>query len=207
MNYPIIHTMEQGSEEWHAVKLGLISASNFKTAIGKPGATRTKLMYKLIGERGYPEGVTTESYSNDAMLRGIELEAEARAKYEPLGHVTEIGFYQLNDDIGVSPDGLVGDDGAIEIKCPNTATHCQYIDENRMQPVYVQQVQGILWVTGRKWCDFISYDPRYASIPFWHIRVDRDEKIIAEIEVKVNAFVDEMKKKIVNMDKMQAPKF
>ena len=138
---------------------------------------------------------------------GLSLKPKQGQNTKPLGHVTEIGFYQLNDDIGVSPDGLVGDDGAIEIKCPNTATHCQYILENRMQPAYVQQCQGILWVTDRKWIDFISYDPRYTPKPFWHIRVNRDEKIIAEIEVKVNAFVAEMKQKIEQINKMAAPKF
>lgn len=194
MSYPIIHTMEQGSDAWHQVKLGIVSASVFKDAMaGGTGKTRTTLMRKLCAERltSLPE----ETYSNAIMERGTIVEAEAREYYAQINDciVKEVGFVQMSEDVGCSPDGLIGEDGLIEIKCPNSSTHIGYILDNKMPTTYRQQVQGQLWVTGRKWCDFISYDPRVSKRIYWHTRVKRDEQYIAEIQVKIGKFVEDLK--------------
>lgn len=196
MKYPITHQMEQQTEKWYDIKSGKVSASNFSIAVGKPGVTRTKYMRKLIGELG--SSGREESYINSAMQWGIDTEPEAREYYAAVNDciVKEVGFIEYSDNIGVSPDGLVGEDGLLEIKCPNTATHIGYILDNKLPSTYKAQVQGQLWVSGRKWCDFVSYDPRYTKRPYWYIRVERDEKYIAEVEVKINKFVEEMKEKI-----------
>jgi hypothetical protein len=91
---------------------------------------------------------------------------------------------------------MVGDDGLLEIKCPNSATHIEYILSNKLPSVYKPQVQGQLWVTGRKWCDFVSYDPRITKRPYWHIRIDRDEDYITELSGKINTFITDMKQLI-----------
>jgi hypothetical protein len=128
------------------------------------------------------------------MEEGTETEPQAREYYAGLNGVTveQIGFIQLGDDIGSSPDGLVGDDGMIEIKCPFPSTHLGYILKGSLPSEYKAQVQGGLWVSGRKWTDFISFDPRVKSRPFWSIRVERDEKYIGELARAVQVFVEEL---------------
>ena len=190
MEYPKIHMMDQRSDEWYAVRLGKVTASAFSNATaGGAGKTRTTLMRKLIAERmtDLPE----ESYSNGAMDWGTETEEQARDYYAQINDciVKEVGFVELNEDIGASPDGLIGENGLIEIKCPNSSTHIGYILDNKLPSSYVKQVQGQMWVTGRKWTDFVSYDPRVSKRPYWCIRVSRDEKVIAELDVKLNAFI------------------
>jgi putative phage-type endonuclease len=202
---PIYHDMPQGEEAWFAIKLGKVSASVFSNAIaGGAGKTRTTLMRKLIAERMTNE--PQESFSNSSMDRGIEVEPEARKYYEMVNDciVKEVGFVELNEDIGVSPDGLVGEDGLLEIKCPNSANHIGYILDNKLPSTYKAQVQGQLWVTGRKWCDFVSYDPRVSKRPYWAIRVNRDEKYIAELDVKINIFITDLK---TVMEKLTASPF
>ncbi len=196
MKYPIIHTMEQGSEEWFAVRLGKVTASNFSVAIGKPGVTRTKYMYKLMAEIGTKE--RESSYSNAAMEWGTETEPFARDYYEQINdcEVDQVGFVEYSEGIGVSPDGLVGNDGTLEIKCPYSSTHIGYVIKDKLPATYKAQVQGQLWATGRKWCDFVSYDPRYKPRPYWSIRVERDEEYIDMLNVKINLFIKEMKQQI-----------
>lgn len=189
----IIHEMVQGSDEWFAARLGKVTGSNFSKAIGKPGATRTKYMEKLIAEIGSQE--KEQGYSNAAMEWGTETEPLAREFYENINDciVREVGFVEHNEHIGVSPDGLVGEDGLLEIKCPYSSTHVSYIINDRLPPVYKAQVQGQLWVTGRQWCDFVSYDPRYIPRPYWCVRVERDIDYSAMLCIKVGKFITEMK--------------
>lgn len=200
----IIHDMEQGSEEWFAAKLGKVSGSTFKAAGGKSGKTRDRLKYGLIEE--IRKGVRRESYKSPAMADGGLLEGAARDYYCDLFgcEVKQVGFVELNDYIGVSPDGLVGEDGLIEIKCPITPTHIKYIDKDVLPCEYKEQVYGQLWVTGRKWCDIVSFDPTWKDQILWRLRVERDEEEIATIETKINKFVGEMTKLI---DKMINNKF
>ncbi len=185
-----IFKCEQGSDEWYAVKLGKVSASHFSEVLNKKTGRMT-YMFRLLGERLSCEAY--EAYSNKTMDRGTEVEAEARAYYAALyGPVEQVGFVQLNDWVGCSPDGLVGSDGLLEIKCPQPNTHLTYIYNDLLPSVYKPQVQGNLWITERKWCDFISFDPRVEVRPFWKHRVFRDEKYINVLSLAVEVFVKEL---------------
>jgi len=158
-----IHEMEQRSPEWFAVRLGKITATSFDTmANGKP-ATIKELCRATAAERFF--GCSAERpYVNAAMETGIAREAEARATYEMAAfeHVREVGFVELDEYIGCSPDGLVGEDGGCEIKCPELKAHSRYYAGD-IDSKYRWQVQGALWVTGRKWWDFVSYLPEAAE--------------------------------------------
>lgn len=189
----IIHMMEQRSPEWYEVKCGKIGASSMSSVLAKgTGKTRMSYMMKLLAERD--TGVPSNNYVNDAMLYGIENEEYARNAYEmETGNTVEqVGFVELNDFVGCSPDALVGDDGLLEIKVPNSDTHLKYILEDRIPPEYVVQVQTQLWVTGRKWLHFVSYNPRSHWKPFWMVETERDEETINKIESGVEAFVAEL---------------
>lgn len=184
-------------------RLGIASASNFsaiRSTARKTGeGMRVNYMADLIAER--MSGVTEESFSNGDMDKGTELEPQARECYEKLNGVIvqQVGFVKLDDNIGCSPDGLVLDAGLIEIKCPKNSTHIRYMLADKMVAKYINQVQGQLWVTDRKWCDFISFNPRIESRPFWCIRVKRDEAYINKLAIDVNQFIielEELTKKI-----------
>ena len=191
----IIHECQQGSPEWFAARLGKVTTSCFSeaTAAGQR-VTLKKYMIKLIAERmtGQPE----DGYTNATMQRGAEVEAQAREYYELLNdcRVREVGFIERDEYIGASPDGLVGTDGMLEIKCPFSSTHIRYIIEKRLPPAYRKQVQGQLWVAERKWVDFVSYDPRVHQKPYFCERVYRDEGDIKELQIKIYMFVADMKK-------------
>jgi hypothetical protein len=149
-------------------------------------------MLKLAAER--LTGQTQKSYTNGAMQMGTETEPEARAYYEALNNVTvkQVGFIELDEDTGGSPDGLVNEDGIIEIKCPNSTTHIATILSNKMPTEHNSQAQGLLWISGRQWCDFISFDPRMKDRKFWSIRIYRDEKHIMILQEAVKQFVKEL---------------
>jgi len=190
---------EQGSDEWFAVKRGKVSASHFSEVLNK-GAGRGLYMRKLAAER--LTGLTEQGYSNKAMEFGVETEAEAKEYYsQSTGIDVElVGFVEVNDWVGCSPDGLIGDDGLIEVKCPLGSTHIDYIIKNKLPAGYVPQVQGQLWVTDRKWCDFVSYVPSMTSKPAHIIRVKREEDYIDELIWKVDKFVEELKKLIAKIE-------
>lgn len=184
---------EQRSNEWFKARLGIPTASCFShiiTTLGKPSTQRTKYMYKLAGERVAQS--SEEGYQNAAMLRGIELEEEARKFYELTSNaqVKQVGFC-LSDcgRYGASPDGLVEDKGQIEIKCPSLAVHVSYLMDGSLPSDYFQQTQGQLLVTGREWSDFISY---YPGIKPLKVRVQREEKFLKCLESELNMFCDEL---------------
>ncbi len=183
----------QGSPEWYAVRLGKATASCFGKAIaGGQGKTRKTYMIDLIAERMTKE--SQNGYSNAIMQRGSEIEPEARLYYGQLNgcEVQQVGFIERDEDIGASPDGLVGKPGMIEIKCPNSATHIQYILDDRVPPVHKPQVQGQLWIAEREWVDFISYDPRVRQRPYFCKRVYRDEDYIEELKMKIEEFLADL---------------
>lgn len=198
MSELIIHDMEQGGESWFAIKNGKVSASNFSKAIGKPGSTRSTYMRKLMAEQ--LTGEREEGFKNAAMERGIELEEEARLHYENMTGkiVKQVGFVENTGikGVGVSPDGLIDDDGGFECKCPNSSTHLEYIMTDKVPACYMAQIQGSLWVTGRKYWIFMSYDPRVSRRPEFIKRVERNEDYIAKIQVGVEKFIAEMQEKI-----------
>jgi putative phage-type endonuclease len=190
----IIHTCEQRSPEWYAVRCGKVTSSCISDVLAKgKGITRNKYLRRLVAER--ITGLPKATYHNGAMEWGTLTEPMARDYYEALNfvNVQQVGFVEANGYLGSSPDGFIGEDGELEIKCPDSDTHLTYLEEGRMPSEYVTQVQGQLWITGRKWCDFMSYDPRFTCRPAFIIRVERDEKKIQEIAEGVGQFIDEMK--------------
>ena len=185
-----IINVEQRSPEWFEARLGVPTSSNFDkliTMAGKPSTQSKNYMYKLAGEK--VSKVIEDSYQNSAMLRGIELEDEARQMYQIVSGnaVEEVGFCITEGDMicGASPDGLMGDDGLIEIKCPAVHTHVGYLMDNKLPSEYFQQVQGQLLVTGRKYCDFVSYFPGIKPLI---IKVERDEDFLKLLKVELTMF-------------------
>jgi len=185
---------EQGSKEWFAARAGLPTASNFDKLIttkGEPSKQAQKYMYQLAGEA--ITGTKEEGFQSDAMTRGIEMEGEARSLYSLATglDVEEVGLCLMDGKVpaGASPDGLVGDDGLVEIKCPKLATHVEYMLADKMPTTYFQQVQGQLMVTDRDWCDFMSY---YPAMPLFKVRVKRDDVFIEALKVELKKFNREL---------------
>ena len=196
----------QGSPEWFAARVGRVTASRVADVIARTktgwGASRANYMAELIAER--LTGETAASFTNAAMQWGTEKEPDARAAYEFRADkdVTEIGFvpHPTITMAGASPDGLVGDDGQIEIKCPNTATHIDTLIDRDIAGKYVTQMQWQMACTGRAWCDFVSYDPRLPeSMRVWVQRVPRDDVMIAALEKDVIAFLAEVDAKVAQL--------
>lgn len=194
-------TIEQGSELWHKARLGHVTASNVSDVMskgkdGKDSKTRYNYLMRLVAEREAqktPEG----GFSSAAMEWGKEQETYARIAYEvSRGTFVETTGFWLHPTIkwlGVSPDGLVGDDGLVEIKCPNTTTHLEWWLAGKTPAEHIKQIQCQLWVTNRRWCDFISFDPRVRkSKQLFVSKVERDEKLIAEMEAAVITFLEEV---------------
>ena len=171
---------EQGSQEWLAARLGVPSASQFSKIVTGKGGKSTQLeayINQLVAEE--LTGETTLVYVNEHMKRGTELEPDARELYEALTgqSVEEVGFC-LHDTVnaGCSPDGLVGEEGGLEIKCAAPATHVEWVKAGALPAKHLQQIMGCLWITGRKWWDFMSYHPTMKPLI---VRVERDEEYIA----------------------------
>lgn len=197
----------QGSAEWHAIRCGKVTASRVADVVAKTktgwGASRTNYMAELIAERLTSE--PAERFTNAAMQWGTDQEPNARAAYEFFrdASVVEVGFIEhpVIGQAGASPDGLVGDGGLVEIKCPNTATHLDTLLSQTVPAKYVSQMLWQMACTGRKWCDFVSYDPRLPETMSMFVkRVERDEKRIAELEADVTAFLAEIDAKISQLN-------
>jgi putative phage-type endonuclease len=189
----------QGSDEWFEARLGFVTASNFGKVLNKKTG-RGLYMRKLAAER--LTGLREESYKNDIMEVGSETEAEARKYYEAMNdcEVEQVGFVMRDEWIGGSPDGFVGEDGLIEIKCPLSSTHIEHILSGKMPIFHIPQVQGLLWITDRKWCDFVSFDPRVTSQPMFCLRIERDKEYFKRLAGEVGVFVNELKVMINKID-------
>ena len=187
--------LEQGSIEWKKAKLGFVSASSIADVMAKgKGITRHKYMVKLVAER--LTGEVSESYSNDAMLHGVETEPLAKIAFENANQtlIEKTGFWKHPEIewLGVSPDGLISTDSVIECKCPNTTTHIDYIFDDRCPVEYYKQIQCQLWVTGRAKAYFVSFDNRLPEKNQLFIKeVARDEELIKEMETEVLLFLKE----------------
>jgi len=155
-------------------------------------------MIELIAE--ILTGQSKPVFENDAMRWGTETEPQARAMYEIKNDfvtVDEVAFIELNDYAGVSPDGLIGDDGLLEIKCPTTTTQIKRALSDDYSADYKAQIQMQLWVSGRAWCDFVSFDPRLdCKAGYLQQRVMRDEKYIEEMKSKCESFIKQLKDKL-----------
>ncbi len=189
----------QGSPEWFAARVGKVSASRIAdmTAKTKSGYSTSRANYaaELVAER--LTGTKAEKYTNGAMQWGTEQEPVARTIYEFMHNatVTEVGVV-IHDRIDMScasPDGLVGDDGLIEIKCPLTSTHIETLRGGSIDGKYIKQMQWQMACTGRLWCDYVSFDPRMPGDMQVHIqRVPRDGVMIVDLEREVVAFLAEV---------------
>jgi putative phage-type endonuclease len=197
--------MEQRTPEWFAKRLGLVTASRIADVMAKTktgaSASRSGYMAELLTER--LTGQPTEGYKSPAMDRGIELEPVARAAYEAREGVLvdEVDFVRHPLlEAGASPDGLVGEDGCIEIKCPNTSTMLEYIEDRSVPRKYLLQMQWQMACTGRNWCDFVAFDPRLPEhLRLLVIRVPRDEGVIAEIAGEVGRFLTELRDRVEHL--------
>lgn len=187
----IYHNIKQNSPEWLDVRKGKFTASTFKNLF----MTKTTQGYndeimKVVYER--LTGESPENFVGDYMNRGKELEPIAKEKYmmETFNDVEESGFFELNEWIGCSPDGLIGNDGLIEIKCPKYSTMINYLLSGKLPSEYKYQVQGQLWVTKRLWCDFYAYHPKLKSII---VRIVPDAKIFDELFEETNIAIEKAK--------------
>ncbi len=196
---------QQRTPEWFAKRLGLVTASRIADVMAKTktgaSASRSGYMAQLVTER--LTGAPTEGFQSAAMEWGIEQEPHARAAYEAREGVLvdEVDFVRHPLlEAGASPDGLVGEDGCIEIKCPNTATMLEYIEDRSVPRKYLLQMQWQLACTGRNWCDFVAFDPRLPEhLQLLVIRVPRDEGVIAEIAGEVGRFLTELRDRVEHL--------
>jgi putative phage-type endonuclease len=191
--------IEQGSPEWHAARCGRVTASRIADMLAKTksgwGASRANYKAQLIAER--LTGTVAESYTNAAMQWGTDMEPEAVAAYA-FYHGTDpqpIGFvpHPTIEMAGASPDRLIGEDGLIEVKCPQTATHIETLLEGAVPGKYRLQMQMQMACTGRQWCDFVSFDPRLPEdMRLFVRRIERCPVTIADIEKEIRAFLAEI---------------
>lgn len=195
--------MEQRTDEWFAARVGKVTASRIGDlmATTKSGESASRANYRgeLVAER--LTGKPYPHFSNAAMAWGVEQEPYARGAYEAKAGsmVEEVGFidHQSIENAGASPDGLVGEDGLVEFKCPNTATHIKLLDGGRIQKGYLLQVQWQMACTGRDWCDFVSFDPRMPDeLQLVVRRVKRDDDKIVEIEDAVRQMLTEVEETV-----------
>jgi len=192
----LIHKMEQRSEAWHEIKLGRFSATRIDSLMSaKSTAKYQNCIAEVACEILTHE--TEENYVSEDMERGIDLEPEARKLYESIFEieVQEVGFIEPENDygewVGVSPDGLVGEYGMLEIKCPKAKTLFKYISDNKLPNEYKWQVQSQLFFTGRQWCDFMAY---YPGLKPFLLRVYPDMEMFAQIDKEVLNAIKEVKK-------------
>lgn len=193
---------EQRTPEWYAARLGRATASRFTDVMATirsgEAAQRRNYRAELLVER--LTGQANDMYTSPAMQWGTDNEPLARLQYEleTGNEVVETGFWQHDTLMaGASPDGLISETGLIEIKCPNTATHIETLKKREVPKQYVAQVQGQMWITGRTWCDFVSFDPRLPeNTQLIIVRVERDEKYIKELADQVELFLQEVDNEI-----------
>lgn len=191
--------IKQGTPEWFAQRCGKVTASRVADIIAKTktgaAAGRGNYMAQLAAER--LTGQPVESFKSAAMQFGTETEPMARMAYE-----TETGLMVSEVPMiehptipmtGASPDGMVGEDGLVEIKCPNTSTHIETLLDEKVPSKYVTQMMWQMACTGRAWCDFVSFDPRMPQdMQLFIKRVPRDNEMIATLEAEVIKFLGEL---------------
>lgn len=199
--------IEQGSDEWHELRRGKVTASRVADILAKtktgPSASRQNYLIELALQR--TTKTIEPSYTNAAMEWGTATEPQARVAYEVstnnfvdqvpfIDHPSIVGF-------GCSPDGLVGADGLLEIKCPNSATHWEYFKSKEPPKKYFIQMQAQMSVTGAKWCDFVSFDPRMPErSQLLIVNVPIDPEFILYMEAEIKQFLSEVKAEVKLME-------
>lgn len=196
--------MEQRTDEWFAARCGCVTASRLSDVMAKTksgySASRKNYMMDLICQR--LTGKSEQGFTTAAMQRGTELEPVARERYilnQFDADVIEVGFipHPTIEWFGASPDGMVNDDGLLEIKCPNTATHVDTLRTGKPKREYILQMHAQMICTGRKWCDFVSYDnrlPEYLS--YFETRIYRDDALVEDIEMEVTSFLSDLESEL-----------
>ena len=202
--------IEQRTDEWFESRLGKATASRIADIIAKtktgPSASRENYAVQLVLERiTQSKG---ESYTNAAMQWGTDTEPMARQQYELKRgvFVDEVGFidHPTIAMSGASPDGLVGADGLVEIKCPNSATHMETLVSRKIPQKYIPQMMWQMACTGRNWCDFVSFDPRFPeNLQIFVERVEYDPTYARMLELEVTQFLDEVEKKVEILRKLK----
>lgn len=199
--------IEQRTDDWYAVRLGKVTASRVADLMAKTktgySTSRENYLSQLVLER--ITGTKAESFNNAAMQWGTEQEPFARAAYEAAQDVMveEQGFapHPTIEMAGASPDGLVGVDGLVEIKCPNTSTMIETLLTEKVPAKYLAQMQFQMACTGRKWCDYVVFDPRMpAKAQLFIKRVARDDKFIAEMEAEIVKFLAEVQSQVEKLN-------
>lgn len=200
----------QGTEQWFKDRCGNVGASKVADIIAKTksgySASRANYMASLIVER--LTGGNQDSYTSPAMQWGTDTEPKAREMYQFItdNEVTLTGFV-MHPSIarsGASPDGLIGEEGCLEIKCPNTATHIETLLGSGIDGKYNTQMQWQMACTGRKWCDFVSFDPRLpVELQIKIQRVNRDDAYIAMLETEVKEFLAELDDKLKQLEALK----
>jgi putative phage-type endonuclease len=191
--------IEQRSEAWFRARLGKVTASSVADVLAKTktgvSTSRGNYLIKLAIQR--VTGQIEESYTNDAMQWGIDKEDQARVAYEVASgnFVDQVGFVDHSniDWFGCSPDGLINNDGLVEIKCPNSATHWEYFKTKEVPKKYFIQMQAQMTCTNTEWCDFVSFDPRMPErSQLLIVRVPRDNTFISIMESEIKEFLNEV---------------
>jgi putative phage-type endonuclease len=199
----------QRSDGWFAQRCGHLTASRIADMMARTqkgwGASRANYAAQLIAER--LTGVAESGFTSAAMQHGIDTEAAARAAYGFMQDVEVIEApFVLHPRLawsGASPDGFVGDDGLIEIKCPNTSTHIATLRGEMIPDKYIKQMMWQMACTETEWCDFASYDPRMPDEMKLHVRrVMRDDDLIAEIEAAAVVFLDEIATTVTELENL-----
>lgn len=202
----------QRSPEWYEARLGKVTASRVADVIARTksgwGAGRANYMAELIAER--LSGAPAMGFVSSAMQHGIDTEPQARDEYAFYADASpvEVGFvpHPTIGMSGASPDGLISDDGLVEIKCPNTATHIETLLGSSVPGKYVTQMQWQMACTGRLWCDFVSFDPRMPpEMQLFVRRVPRDASMIADLERDVVEFLAELDMKERELRRLYMP--
>ncbi len=179
-----IYNFDQGTEEWLNIKLGKFTASNFHIFLGN-SQTKENELFKKAAERITSVKCDSDIFTNRHLERGKALELEALNMYEFNTNITinKIGFIEKNKYVGCSPDGLIGSDGLIEIKCKDNHTFLKQCikKEKGIEAIYKTQIQFALYVTKRDWCDYICYNPNF-KIPIYITRIYKDKKYIKKIK-------------------------
>lgn len=198
--------MEQGSLEWVKIRLGKATASRVADVMAKTktgvSASRANYLTELVVERLTNQ--KAESFTNEYMQWGTDTEPQARMAYEAFKSVLvdEVGFidHPSIDNFGCSPDGLVGDDGLIEIKCMSSKNAVETLISGKAPSKYIPQMQTQMAVTGRQYCDFVSFDPRLPDdLQLFIVRVERDDEYIAKLEEEVSAFLKEVDETVTKL--------
>lgn len=203
----------QGTDEWRAARVGSLGASRLADAIARTktgyGASRANLMAELICERLTGKPATT--FISAAMQHGTETEPEARDAYSFYsGHTVEqVGLirHPKIEQSHASPDGLIGDDGMLEIKCPQPAAHLETLTSQEVPTKYLTQMMWQLACSGRQWVDYVSYSPSFPEhMRLFVKRIPRDNKRIAELESEVASFLLEMAVKLSELNSLYGEK-